>query len=75
MDFLFHTILYFDNKPVYYDVHRKQNCYFIELLDNPENVKDIEEEFEIDIEDYREINRQKVILRNEIEAWIAEHAE
>jgi hypothetical protein len=38
LNFLFHTIIFFDNVPVYYNIYRKENGYFAEILDNPEKV-------------------------------------
>ena len=38
MNFLFHTIIEFDNIPVYYNVFKCNDHYFIEILENPKQV-------------------------------------
>lgn len=38
MNFLFHTIIEFDKIPVYYNVFKSNDHYFIEILQNPQQV-------------------------------------
>ena len=74
MDFLFHTILEYNHVMVYYSIHKKDNCYFAEILDNPSGVKEAKE-FDLEMvngewkcsETLAE--RQIMILGEEIEAW------
>ena len=38
MEFLFHTIIFFDGVPAYYNVYRGSDHYFLEVLENPKKV-------------------------------------
>lgn len=39
MSFLFHTIIYFEEKPVYFNVFRSgPTSYFFEILENPHSI-------------------------------------
>ena len=40
MNFLFHTIIEFDNIPVYYNVFKSNDHYFLEILHNPKQVSE-----------------------------------
>jgi len=47
MLFIYHTIIYRNNRPVYFNVYQKShNFYYYELLDNPHKIKI--ENFELD---------------------------
>jgi hypothetical protein len=39
MEFLFHTIVSFEGVPVYYNVYRGSDHYFLEVLENPGKVE------------------------------------
>jgi hypothetical protein len=55
MNFLFHTIIYFDNVPVYYNVHRVKDGYFVEIQDNPAKIQ----------------SAADFHLRREYDAWVS----
>jgi hypothetical protein len=38
VQFLFHTVIMFDDVPVYYTIFKDRDHYFAELLENPRNV-------------------------------------
>jgi len=38
MNFLFHTIILFDDIRVYYNIYKDNEIYFAEVLGNPNNV-------------------------------------
>ena len=70
MDFLFHTIVYYNEKPVYYNVSRTSIGYFAEVVDNPHNVCeaidfDLEDKVELDPA-YKQYKSQIEVIRAEI---------
>lgn len=40
MKFLFHTIITFDSIPVYYNVFKNRDHYFLQILHNPQKVNE-----------------------------------
>jgi hypothetical protein len=38
MKFHFHTLVIYDEIPVYYNVHQYDDHYFVEILENPKNL-------------------------------------
>jgi hypothetical protein len=57
MKFLFHTIILFDNKPVYYNVYGDEKGFFAEILDNPAKIR-AAGDFD---------------LRRECDSWVSSH--
>lgn len=38
MKFLFHTIIFFKDTPVYYTINKDKETYFAEVLENPNKI-------------------------------------
>ena len=69
MEFLFHTIIYYNDKPVYYNVYRTSLGYFGEVIDNPKNVS---EAIDFDLVDNDDLNPGYSQYKPQIEMLWAE---
>ena len=73
MNFLFHTIIFFDKQPVYYNIYSTVSGYFAEILENPMKVPGARN-FELinrphEKFDESQYEDQVELLWDEIESW------